>query len=392
MNKLNCQKLSQIISEAQLLHRQLKETLTQENVQAAKKKESEMLETLSFFERFKFQLYEQIKIIPMRQRLYSKLLDEKNENTIRSIGSDGNNRIIFQEWNKNTGQKLKERVMEKQVEAQGICLSHDGKYIYTGQEEGDDSSGRIKLINTIRVWDTETGECKQILKGHNYFVVSIIESVDGQTLFSGSYDGTIKIWDKSSGTCMQTLHGHEGHIQSVLEGKDGKTIISDADDGTIRFWDKSSGKEISKIYVDEKDTPEEERVGISKIIESSNGREMIAALSDGRIRIIDLQTLMFREIPSTYEEDRNSKFINSRMKELADIIETKNGRTIISMQGQQIFIWDKETLELLNTLSNDSGYISKISELQDGKLLTAYYDGLGIWGIPKSPTSPKKLP
>ena len=46
---------------------------------------------------------------------------------------------------------------------------------------------------TIRVWDTDTGECKQVLKGHTRAVWSLVVLPTGE-LASGSWDTTIRVW------------------------------------------------------------------------------------------------------------------------------------------------------------------------------------------------------
>ena len=47
--------------------------------------------------------------------------------------------------------------------------------------------------NTIRVWDTDTGECKPVLKGHTGYVLSLVVLPTG-LLASGSEDKTIRVW------------------------------------------------------------------------------------------------------------------------------------------------------------------------------------------------------
>ena len=45
---------------------------------------------------------------------------------------------------------------------------------------------------TIRVWNTDTGECKQVLKGHTNTVLSLVVLPTGE-LASASYDKTIRV-------------------------------------------------------------------------------------------------------------------------------------------------------------------------------------------------------
>ena len=56
---------------------------------------------------------------------------------------------------------------------------------------GDLASG--SWDKTIRVWDTDTGECKQVLKGHTDLVSSLVVLPTGE-LASGPWDKTIRVW------------------------------------------------------------------------------------------------------------------------------------------------------------------------------------------------------
>ena len=70
----------------------------------------------------------------------------------------------------------------------------------------------------IRIWDTETGECKMVLRGHEEGDVNAVVELLNGLLASGADDETIRLWDVDTGECKHVLEGHESVItRSVTE-------------------------------------------------------------------------------------------------------------------------------------------------------------------------------
>ena len=72
------------------------------------------------------------------------------------------------------------------------------------------------------------------LTGHSGPIWSLAGLPDG-TLASGSWDDTIKIWDTNTGDCLKTLTGHTDSIISLTVLSDG-TLASGSNDKTIKIW------------------------------------------------------------------------------------------------------------------------------------------------------------
>jgi len=71
--------------------------------------------------------------------------------------------------------------------------------------------------NTLRVWDTESGDCLHILEGHSSRIWDVSSNEAGNTVASASGDSTVKIWDirGSKSSCRATLGGHSGDVYTV---------------------------------------------------------------------------------------------------------------------------------------------------------------------------------
>lgn len=90
----------------------------------------------------------------------------------------------------------------------------------------------------VRVWNVQTGQQLERLKGHKDSVYSVAFSPDGKCLVSGSLDRTLRVWDlsqtkrvvesvppgskemldKGLGTCASTLNGHKVSL-AICAGK-----------------------------------------------------------------------------------------------------------------------------------------------------------------------------
>ena len=63
--------------------------------------------------------------------------------------------------------------------------------------------------NTVRVWDTATGQCVQALKGHSSAVLGVaFPQEDPDLVASCSEDRTVRVWRVSTGECLATCSGH----------------------------------------------------------------------------------------------------------------------------------------------------------------------------------------
>ena len=60
-------------------------------------------------------------------------------------------------------------------------------------------------------------------------------------LASGSNDQTVRLWDSHTGECLRLLQGHTGLISSVCFSPDGSVLASGSNDETIRLWDVNTG-------------------------------------------------------------------------------------------------------------------------------------------------------
>lgn len=92
--------------------------------------------------------------------------------------------------------------------------------------------------HTIRLWNTETGQCLTTLTGHNNWVRTVAFSSHGRFLVSGGDDCTIRVWNTASGFCRRVLKPSDAWIRTVeFDPTNSRYLISGGDDQVVRRWD-----------------------------------------------------------------------------------------------------------------------------------------------------------
>lgn len=90
------------------------------------------------------------------------------------------------------------------------------------------------------MWDTATGSCRAMLKGHSQSVRAVTFSPDGKLVLSGSSDSTIWLWDTATWSRRITLKGHLAWVSAVAFSSDGQLVASGSDKSSVWLWDAAT--------------------------------------------------------------------------------------------------------------------------------------------------------
>lgn len=141
-----------------------------------------------------------------------------------------------------------------------VCISPDGRLVAAGS-----------LDTVVRIWDVQSGQLVERLKGHRDSVYSVAFTPDGKGLVSGSLDKTLKYWDvrpllrtreggagpgksgpgsvggkdgaggsDKGSLCTMNFTGHKDYVLSVAVSHDGKWVVSGSKDRGVQFWDANT--------------------------------------------------------------------------------------------------------------------------------------------------------
>jgi hypothetical protein len=100
----------------------------------------------------------------------------------------------------------------------------------------------------VRIWNTKTNETIVKLSGvHTDTVTSLVWSVDGNWLASGSIDGTIVFWNAATGRPLAAPVHTGAAVFSLALNPSGNLLASGLNDQTIALWDITSLNNIRRI-------------------------------------------------------------------------------------------------------------------------------------------------
>jgi WD40 repeat protein len=133
---------------------------------------------------------------------------------------------------------------------------------------------------TVRIWNTQSGEIEQVLKGHTDIVHQAQFSPDGQSVVTASQDMTARIWSVSTGQQRQELK-HTGELNSARFSPDGTMVMAASWDG-VKVWDVETGAD--KAFLN----GHEAKVRDAQF--SPDGRSIVTASEDGTARLWDSAT------------------------------------------------------------------------------------------------------
>jgi WD40 repeat protein/DNA-binding SARP family transcriptional activator len=158
-------------------------------------------------------------------------------------------------------------------------ISADGATLAIGNEDG-----RVRLL------DLPSGRVQTLSERHEAPVTDAVFTPDGRTLVTADDDGTVIVRDLRTGEVTETLAGHGDAVLDQAVGPDGRTLYTGSIDSTAIIWDLAGDRRLGRPFT----------TGLARIRKdqfppafavSPDGRALAVARLDGRVDLIDAQTL-----------------------------------------------------------------------------------------------------
>ncbi len=233
-----------------------------------------------------------------------------------------------------------------------IAISHDGHFAV--------SIGRDSVA---LVWDLITGECVGRLEGHVRDITSLSLTSTGY-LITASIDKTLRIWDLGALSCRKILRGHTDKINFLATTSDGRFVISASEDRKVGVWEVEQGILVNFL--------EGHTEGVTCLAVSSDNSWVVSGSWDQKIRIFDLNSGECKGILEGHKGTLNCLAISSDNKWIISGSEDKTVR-----------VWDVESKKCFHVLEGHKVDVTCLSLIPGSPFLVSgsWDRTLRIWHL-----------
>ncbi|MDQ6693298.1 MAG: hypothetical protein M3014_02620, partial [Chloroflexota bacterium] len=274
---------------------------------------------------------------------------------VATAGQDGTATI----WEANSGQVVNTlRGHSRDVDS--VAWSPDGLSIATASQDG-----------TVKIWESAGGHERSTIRGHTDIVRSVEYSPDGRSLVTASDDKTTRVWDAATGVERFKLCCHTAAVYSAAYNADGSSIATVSLDGSVRIWDAATGKALHQ-FQDTADAGSQGGLGFGSPILasatwSSDSKYVAVASSTGRVLVWDVN------------QGKQVLTLQDTLPTMSAAFSPDGNYILTACAGGTAKVWDVKSGQLFLTLSTQAKNLNDAAWSADGRFIVAAGEGGVAW-------------
>ncbi|KAJ5961138.1 NACHT and WD40 domain protein [Penicillium vulpinum] len=250
-------------------------------------------------------------------------------------------KFLLSSWDLDTGLPMKE--FQGKYCNYDQVFSPDGKFLALAQDQSH-----------VMMLDMSTGIPHAPFGAHADSVLSMAFSPNAQFLASASGDKIVKIWHVGAGIPKpeQVPEAHSNRVSLLSFSSGGETLISYSDDGTAALWCPKVGSLFQKQPLGSSPGSSPGRY----IALAPSGKVLVSISVNKEIKLWRISKFTIESIPSFQGLESADE-----PRETRGVIFSPCSRTLASLSGNTIQLWDADTatgsLSLKHTLDGHSDHV-----------------------------------
>ncbi|KAF9109638.1 hypothetical protein BGX27_007386 [Mortierella sp. AM989] len=248
----------------------------------------------------------------------------------------------------------------------------EGADLRKGNSDRIQSAIRVNN-DVVQLCDRRTNNLVCTLNGHEGVVTCFDLSPEGDMIVTGSEDMTVRVWNTDTGECIFTSKTHKGIVSAVNFSPTRRQFAAGGHEKTIRLWDvESTGKKCRSQLLGDKS-------GATIIKHSPDGNQLASAWGDKRIRIWEIKTRKSDKTGKSGKTGKADKKVTllDHDSKITRIEFSSNAEKIASgSEDMVVWLWDIKTGHCVHKLQGHIGNITSFGfSLNEGHLASGSWDG-----------------